>query len=60
MLNTDLLPVSVRPYLIEVPHRERQSSPRRIVRLPRAVRVACNIQVHSILNILLKLNNADV
>lgn len=41
-------------YLIEVPYSEGQSSPWRIVRLPLAISVACDIQVHSVLNILLK------
>lgn len=48
------------PYLIEIPHSERQSSPRRVVRLPLAISVARDIQVHSVLNILLKCNNADM
>lgn len=46
-------------YPVEVPHSEWQSSARRIVCLPLAVSVARDIQVDSILNVLLKLNNAD-
>lgn len=47
-------------YLIEVPHSERQSSPWRIMRFPLAVSVARDIQVHSVLNILLYLNGTKI
>lgn len=57
---THLVPASVWLYPIEVPHSERQRSPRRIVCLPFAIIVTCDVQVHSVLNILLKSNNADM
>lgn len=46
-------------YLIEVPHSEWQSSPCRIVRFPLSISVARDIQIHSVLNILLKIKSTN-
>lgn len=40
-------------YLVEVPNRVGQSSPRRVVRLPHTVGVAGDVQVHTVLDVLL-------
>lgn len=51
--NNNNKPESMWPYLVEIPHSERQSSPWRIVRLSFAISVACDIQVDPEMNILL-------
>lgn len=47
-------------HLVEVPHSEGQSPPWRIVRFPFAVSVACDVQVHSKLNVFLKLKQRSL
>lgn len=54
----EIIIYTVWSYSVEVPHSEGQSSPWRIVCFSLSVSVAGDVQVHSILDILLGLNNA--